>query len=174
MPLECAVDIWDPLPTMRIVVAEMSHETNTFSPVVTDLARFSHGASIPLEGDGAIATFRGTATGLGGFIAVCESVGADVALKICEEADNTPQNVQGLKQACMVPAGGGGLPDAGIMAGADFEYAGCSHVGALGACRTTTGGMTVTGWYYQDPTGLETSADIQMLCAQAGATFVAP
>ena len=115
----------------------------------------------------------GTAGGLVS-CTVSESVGADVALKICEEADNTPQNVQGLKQACMVPAGGGGLPDAGIMAGADFEYAGCSHVGALGACRTTTGGMTVTGWYYQDPTGLETSADIQMLCAQAGATYVAP
>jgi len=47
---------------MRIIVAEMSHETNTFSPVVTDLARFSHGASVPQEGDGAIATFRGTAT----------------------------------------------------------------------------------------------------------------
>src|SRR5690349_20164500 len=103
-----------------------------------------------------------------------ESVGAVLALKVCEEADNTPQNVMGLKQACMVPAGGGGLPDAGITAGADFEYAGCSHVGALGACRITTGGMTVTGWYYQDPTGLETSADIQMLCAQAGATYVAP
>jgi len=27
----------------RVVVAMMSHETNTFSPVVTDLARFSRG-----------------------------------------------------------------------------------------------------------------------------------
>jgi hypothetical protein len=104
---------------------------------------------------------------------VSESAGT-IALKVCEEADNTPQNVMGLKQACMVPAGGGGLPDAGVTAGADFEYAGCSHVGALGACRVTTGGMTVTGWYYQDPNGLETSADIQTLCAQSGATYVAP
>ncbi len=71
---------------MRIVVAEMSHETNTFSPVVTDLARFSHGASIPLEGAGAVATFRGTATGLGGFIAVCESVGAEIVLAIAAGA----------------------------------------------------------------------------------------
>ncbi len=71
---------------MRIIVAEMSHETNTFSPVVTDLARFSHGATVPQEGDGAIATFRGTATGLGGFIAVCESVGAQIILPIAAGA----------------------------------------------------------------------------------------
>jgi microcystin degradation protein MlrC len=32
---------------MRIVVAQMSHETNTFSPVVTDLARFA-----PIAGRG--------------------------------------------------------------------------------------------------------------------------
>jgi hypothetical protein len=113
--------------------------------------------------------------GDGGLVSctVSEAAGT-IALKVCEEADNTSQNVQGLMQACMVPAGGGGLADAGITAGADFEYAGCSHVGALGACRVTTGGMTVTGWYYQDPNGLETSADIQMLCAQSGATYVAP
>ena len=47
---------------MRIVVAQMSHETNTFSPVVTDLARFSHGAAAPLEGDAALSVYRGTAT----------------------------------------------------------------------------------------------------------------
>ena len=28
---------------MHIVIAQMSHETNTFSPVVSDLARFSPG-----------------------------------------------------------------------------------------------------------------------------------
>ncbi|HEY7376214.1 MAG TPA: hypothetical protein VIF57_28895 [Polyangia bacterium] len=113
--------------------------------------------------------------GSGGLVSctVSESVGT-ISLMVCEEADDTAQNVQGLMQACMVPAGGGGLADAGITAGADFEHAGCSHVGALGACRVTTQGMTVTGWYYQDPNGLETPADIQMLCAQAGATYVAP
>ncbi len=71
---------------MRIIVAEMSHETNTFSPVVTDLARFSHGAPVPQEGEAAIATFRGTATCLGGFIAVCESVGAQIVLPIAAGA----------------------------------------------------------------------------------------
>src|SRR3954447_24107883 len=71
---------------MRIVVSEMSHETNTFSPVVTDLARFSHGAQAPLEGAAALATYRGTATGLGGFIDVCESAGAQIVLPIAAGA----------------------------------------------------------------------------------------
>ncbi|GIT39072.1 MAG: hypothetical protein Ct9H300mP8_02680 [Gammaproteobacteria bacterium] len=39
---------------MRIVIAQMSHETNTFSPVITDLARFSGGRKRPLQGDDAI------------------------------------------------------------------------------------------------------------------------
>jgi microcystin degradation protein MlrC len=71
---------------MRIVVAEMSHETNTFSPVVTDLARFSGGAAAPLEGDAALKVFRGTATGLGGFIAACESAGHEIVLPIAAGA----------------------------------------------------------------------------------------
>ncbi len=66
---------------MRIVVAQMSHETNTFSPVVTDLKRFSHG-----EGERAIATYRGTATCLGGFIALCEAAGAEIVLPIAAGA----------------------------------------------------------------------------------------
>ena len=34
----------------RVVLAMMKHETNTFSPVPTDLARFSKGAERPLDG----------------------------------------------------------------------------------------------------------------------------
>jgi len=66
---------------MRIVVAQMSHETNTFSPVVTDLARFS-----PMTGRAAIDTFRGTASCLGGFIGVCEAAGAKIELAIAAGA----------------------------------------------------------------------------------------
>jgi microcystin degradation protein MlrC len=66
---------------MRIVVAQMSHETNTFSPVITDLKRFSHG-----EGERAISTFRGTATCLGGYIALCEAAGAEIVLPIAAGA----------------------------------------------------------------------------------------
>jgi microcystin degradation protein MlrC len=71
---------------MRIVVAQMSHETNTFSPVVTDLARFSRGAAAPLEGRAAIDTFRGTATCLGGYIALCEQTGATMVMPIAAGA----------------------------------------------------------------------------------------
>ena len=35
---------------MKIGIAMMSHETNTFSPVITDLERFSGGHGQPLEG----------------------------------------------------------------------------------------------------------------------------
>src|SRR6185436_14109809 len=35
---------------MRLVIAQMKHETNTFSPVPTPLARFAHGTPAPLEG----------------------------------------------------------------------------------------------------------------------------
>ncbi len=71
---------------MRIVVAEMSHETNTFSPVVTDLARFSQDGETPLEGDAALAVFRGTATGLGGFIELCDAVDAEIVLPVAAGA----------------------------------------------------------------------------------------
>src|SRR5215470_18130102 len=70
-----------PRTTMRIVVAQMSHETNTFSPVVTDLARFS-----PIAGTDAVDTFRGTASCLGGFITVCEAAGATLELPIAAGA----------------------------------------------------------------------------------------
>ncbi len=69
----------------RVVVAGMSHETNTFSPVVTDLARFSRGARPP-AGEEAIDIYRGTATCLGGYLAVCEENGFDVVLPIAAAA----------------------------------------------------------------------------------------
>jgi microcystin degradation protein MlrC len=35
---------------MRVLLARMKHETNTFSPVPTDLARFARGQPSPLYG----------------------------------------------------------------------------------------------------------------------------
>ena len=68
---------------MRIVVAQMSHETNTFSPVITDLARFSGaGRSEPINGLQAIDIFRGTETCMGGYIDVAESIGAKISVPI--------------------------------------------------------------------------------------------
>ena len=44
---------------MRLLIAMMKHETNTFSPVPTPLTRFG-----PLYGDAAVRAYRGTGTGL--------------------------------------------------------------------------------------------------------------
>ncbi len=98
---------------------------------------------------------------------VSEDVGTG-SLKICEQESGADRAA--LQQSCTAAAGG--LVDAGITA--TVVDGPCSHVGALGACETTAGGVTVQGWYYADAAGLETSADIQMLCAQAGETYIAP
>ena len=70
----------------RVVVAQMSHETNTFSPVRSDLERFSRGRREPLAGECAIHAYRGTATCLGGYLAVCEENGYDVVLPVAAGA----------------------------------------------------------------------------------------
>jgi microcystin degradation protein MlrC len=67
---------------LRIVVAQMSHETNTFSPVVTDLARFSGGRDAPMAGGAARERFRGTASCMGGYIKVAEEAGAEIAIPV--------------------------------------------------------------------------------------------
>ncbi len=36
---------------MKLVIAQMKHETNTYSPVPTPLARFGDGSSPPPRGD---------------------------------------------------------------------------------------------------------------------------
>ncbi len=72
---------------MRIVIAQMSHETNTFSPVKTDLARFFPRRTAPLEGKEAIENFRGTASVLGGFIAICDKISAEIILPIAVDAE---------------------------------------------------------------------------------------
>jgi microcystin degradation protein MlrC len=75
-----------PVSKLKIVIAQMSHETNTFSPVVTNLARFSARGEYPIAGDEAIRTFRGTATCLGGYLDVCAAAGALVELPIAAGA----------------------------------------------------------------------------------------
>lgn len=67
---------------MRIGVAMMSHETNTFSPVITNLERFSGGRGLPLEGQEAIDVYRGTMSCLGGYLKVCDERGAEVVMSI--------------------------------------------------------------------------------------------
>src|SRR5262249_12075815 len=103
-----------------------------------------------------------------------ESVGASGALKICEEV--AAANRQQLAQGCMSPGGVGGA-DSGVSLNAEFADAPCSHEGALGGCRITSGGVTVTEWWYAfgDAGVSGTSLDIRMLCANVpGGVYIAP
>src|SRR5436305_724416 len=66
---------------MRLLIAMMKHETNTFSPVPTPLARFGHGPG-PLYGEAAIAAFGGTGSGLGAYLDLAAREKAEVVLSI--------------------------------------------------------------------------------------------
>lgn len=71
---------------MKLVIAQMKHETNTYSPVPTPLARFATGAALPPEGAAAIAAYRGTGSAIGAFIELAEQAGAEVVLPIAAAA----------------------------------------------------------------------------------------
>jgi len=71
---------------MHVVIATMSHETNTFSPVVTDLDRFSGGRPEPLSGDEARRVYAGTASCVGGYIQAAEEAGARISIPIVAAA----------------------------------------------------------------------------------------
>jgi microcystin degradation protein MlrC len=71
---------------VRLVLAQMKHETNTFSPVPTPLARFGHGRAGPLGGEEALEEFRGTGSALGAFIDLAERAGAEIVLPIAAQA----------------------------------------------------------------------------------------
>src|SRR5216110_1025143 len=70
---------------MRLLIAMMKHETNTFSPVPTPLTRFGHGPG-PLYGEAAIQAYRGTGSGLGAYLDLAEREGADIVLPIAASA----------------------------------------------------------------------------------------
>ena len=75
---------------MRLLIAMMKHETNTFSPVPTPLARFgpssSPGGPGPLYGEAAIEAYRGTGSGLGAYLDLAAREGADIVLPIAAGA----------------------------------------------------------------------------------------
>ena len=66
---------------MRLLIAMMKHETNTFSPVPTPLERFR-----PLYGDAAMEAFRGTGSGLGAYLDIAAREKAEVTLPIAAGA----------------------------------------------------------------------------------------
>ena len=97
-------------------------------------------------------------------------------LKLCTETSGS--GVSQLQQACRsqtasFPEGGPALTQR-----AEFVAGPCSHVNALGGCRTTQQGTSATIWYYavgaaDSGTG-QTSDDIRQLCQGVGAEFVPP
>jgi len=71
---------------MRLLIAQMKHETNTFSPVPTPLARFAQAGARPYEGEEIRAAFKGTGTAIGAFLDLAEKAGAEMVLPVAGNA----------------------------------------------------------------------------------------
>ncbi len=71
---------------MRLMLATLSHETNTFSPVPTALERFCRDGKSLLSGQDAVEFYRGTGTCMGGYLAVADEIGAEVVVPLCASA----------------------------------------------------------------------------------------
>jgi len=71
---------------MRVVVAMMKHETNTFSPVPTPMARFARGGDQAQRGEEVLAAYRGTGAGIAAFIDICEAQGWEMVTPIAANA----------------------------------------------------------------------------------------
>src|SRR6202795_3546707 len=71
---------------MRIIIAQMKHETNTFSPVPTPLGRFARGCAAPPDGRDAYEAYKGTGTAVAAFIDIAEKEGADIEIPIAANA----------------------------------------------------------------------------------------
>jgi microcystin degradation protein MlrC len=70
---------------MRLLIAMMKHETNTFSPVPTPLARFGNETG-PLSGEAAMRAYRGTGTGLGAYLDLAARERAEIVLPVAAGA----------------------------------------------------------------------------------------
>ena len=70
--------------TLRVVVAMMEHETNTFSPVPTPLARFGS-PEVPVGAD-VVRLFKGTGTGIGAFLDIAQREGMETVTPIAGNA----------------------------------------------------------------------------------------
>jgi microcystin degradation protein MlrC len=69
---------------MRLVIAMMKHETNTFSPIVTDWARFeAWGAHF---GEAALAAYGETAMPFAAYVRLAREVGAEIVTPVAAEA----------------------------------------------------------------------------------------
>ena len=70
--------------TWRVVAAMMQHETNTFSPVPTPLARFGN-PEVPI-GEDVYRLFKGTGTGLGAFLDIADEEHMEIVTPIAANA----------------------------------------------------------------------------------------
>lgn len=71
---------------MKIVIAQMKHETNTFSPVPTPFPRFSRGGGLAPESRAAYDAFKGTDTAIAAFFDLAEAAGAELVIPIAASA----------------------------------------------------------------------------------------
>ncbi len=101
---------------MRIVIAMMKHETNTFSPVPTDWRRFEdwglhRGAAVP-------AALAGTNTPTGAYLDLARAAGAEIVTPIAAESmPSGPverSTYERLVEAIAAPVAQGGI-DAALL-----------------------------------------------------------
>lgn len=71
---------------MRVVIAMMKHETNTFSPVPTPLERFARGFPLPPRGREAYEAYKGTGSAMGAYIDLAEREGYEIVTPIAAQA----------------------------------------------------------------------------------------
>lgn len=71
---------------MRIVLAMLKHETNTFSPVPTPIERFMPDGRELSRGEAALKRYRNTGSALGAFIKIAEERGAEIVLPLAAHA----------------------------------------------------------------------------------------
>ena len=71
---------------MRVVIAMMKHETNTFSPVPTPLGRFAKGTPLPPRGKAAYDAWKGTGSAMAAFIDIAEREGWEIVTPIAASA----------------------------------------------------------------------------------------
>lgn len=70
---------------MKILIAMMSHETNTFSPVPTPIERFGSGQKPP-EGHAALAAVQSRSATMSGMVSIAQTMGADIVTPIAAGA----------------------------------------------------------------------------------------
>ncbi|MEZ7815903.1 MAG: M81 family metallopeptidase, partial [Burkholderiaceae bacterium] len=70
---------------MKIMIARLNHETNTFSPIKTTIKSF--GSDGPLYGETAYTASKNTRTGIAAFIDVLEAAGHNIVVA-CSATSN--------------------------------------------------------------------------------------